>query len=557
VAHNVEAAETGARVIEEGGTAIDAAIAMSFVCATREVAMSGIGGAGVMLAHAAETGEVTEVNFYGRTPSALPEDVFVPHLLPPSAERMEFGWRGTVDNVSQRGFLSVGVPAYVAGLAAVHDHLASQPWDRLIAPARQLASEGFDLDAEDVYFLVLYGGLLEEFEQARKIFAPEGTVAAAASRLRQPDLAHTLAQLAADGARSFYEGEFPQRFADYVQRGGGYLSSSDFSAYRPSVGSGLAGTYRDHEVVSASGAMGGVTLLEMLNLAEEVDLGGLEHNSGPYLHLLTEVIRQGWVDRYAFLGDPDSEEGSPIEGMVDKAYARSVAPRLPRDRAAASGQPGDPWSFAGLAGEGVPSRGGDGGGTHTTSLAAADSAGNVATFTQTLGQCYGSCVAAPGTGTLLYDITFWLDPAPGGPNSVGPWKRPAGHATPVILRKDGQPVAALGAPGGRKIVTAMLQVIINMVDFGMDLQEAIEAPRIHTEGADPVDPTGPAVKMLNVDARMSREAVEHLTALGHEVHLARDSPTHIYFARPLGVELRGDELLGGLDIRGKSLGCGV
>jgi gamma-glutamyltranspeptidase / glutathione hydrolase len=557
VSHNVEASLAGAAVLREGGSAIDAAIAMSFVAATREVAMSGIGGAGVMLAQSATTGDVTEVNFYGRTPAALPDDVFVPFLLPPSAERMEFGWRGTRDDVSQRGFLAVGVPAFVAGLAEVHHRLASMPWDSLLDPAVRLAEGGFALDEEDAVFLAVSAASLERMEEARRIFMPDGLRSALLEKLRQPDLAATLGQIAAGGARSFYEGELAERMAAHVQANGGFLSASDLRSYRPSVGPGLRGRYGDFEVVTASGAMGGVTLLEMLNLAEELELGSLAHNSGPYLHLLAELIRQAWVDRFAYLGDPEAEGASPIDALVDKRYARGVATGIPTERAAAVGRPGDPWPFSDAPRSADAPAGGDGGGTHTTSLAAADRAGNVATFTQTLGQCYGSCVAAPGTGALLYDITYWFNPEPGSPSSVGPWKRPSGHATPVILRKDGEPVLAMGAPGGRKIVTAMLQVILNVVDFGMNLQEAIASPRLHLEGADPVDPSGPALRSVAVDARMPREAVEHLQARGHEVTRLRDSATRIHFGRPLGVEFRSDHLLGGVDINGKSLGCGV
>lgn len=560
VSHNVEASAIGARVLEEGGTAIDAAIAMSFACATRETAMNGIGGAGVLLAHSAATGEVTEVNFYGRTPAALPEDVFVEHLLPPTAERMEFGWCGTEGNVSQRGPLSVGVPAYVSGLGVAHERLASRPWAELVAPAAALARDGFALDEEDLVFLAAYADEIGRYETTRSIYLPSGVGKAAMSELRQPELAATLGALAEAGPGLFRSGDLPERIASHVESLGGYLRASDFARYEPEVGGGLRGRYRGFEVVSASGAMGGVTLLEMLNLAEEVDLAALGHNSGPYLHLLTEIVRQAWVDRFAYLGDPDAG-ASPIAGMVDKGYAREVAATLPFDRAATRGRPGAPWSYAGMAapgaGAGARSAPGDGGGSHTTALAAADADGNVATFTQTIGQCYGSCVCAPGTGVVLYDMTYWLNPAPGTPNSVGPWKRPAGHATPVMLLRDGRPVAALGAPGGRKIVTAMLQVILNVVDFGMDVQAAIAAPRIHLEGADPVDPSGAAIATVDVDARMPEASIADLASRGHAPNVVRDSATRIRFARPVGVELRADELLGGVDVHGKSLGIGV
>ncbi|MGN6189942.1 MAG: gamma-glutamyltransferase family protein, partial [Conexibacter sp.] len=497
VSHNVEAAEAGARVLEEGGTAIDAVVAMSLVTAARETAMSGIGGAGVMLAHVG--GETIEVNAYGRTPSALPPDVFVPYLLDPAEERMEFGWRGTRGDVSQRGFLSVGVPSYLAGIATLHERLATLPWAELLAPAIALARGGFEPDEEDLTFLVAFADWVERFAEARRVFLPAGAAAAAMRPIVQEDLADTLERLAAEGAGALYRGELAERIAAHVQAGGGCLSAADMRRYEPIVGGGLRGRYRDCEVVSASGAMGGVTLIEMLNLAEELELGRLEHNSAPYLHQLAEIMRQAWTDRFVHVGDPDAPDALE-DALIAKEYARTLARELPLERAAQRTRPGDPRPWAGAGAAAAALRGGpsgDVGGAHTTNVAAADADGNVATVIQTLGQCYGSCVMAPGTGTLLYDMTYWLNPAPGTPNSVGPWKRPAGHATPVVLLRDGRPLVALGAPGGRKIVTAMLQVILNMVDFGMDVQQAIAAPRIHCEGADPAAPEGPAVGTHN------------------------------------------------------------
>lgn len=182
---------------------------------------------------------------------------------------------------------------------------------------------------------------------------------------------------------------------------------------------------------------------------------------------------------------------------------------------------------------------------------------NVATVTQTLGQCYGSCVAVPGTGTLLNDLTYWLNPEPGTPNSVGPWKRPAGHATPVILFRHGRPALALGTPGGRKIVTSILQVILNVADFGMDIQQAIAAPRIQCEGADPAHPEGRAIKTLDTDERIDQAAISELTARGHHVTRIRNSAIQIPFGRPLGVQLIDGQLIGGADTQGKSTAIAI
>jgi gamma-glutamyltranspeptidase/glutathione hydrolase len=527
---------------------------MSVVTAVRETAMSGIGGAGLLLAHSADSGEVTEVDFYGRTPAGLPEEVFAPHLRPREVESNAiFGWRAVLGEINERGYLAVGVPSYVAGIGTLHRSGATLAWEDLLAPAERVAREGFRFDEEDVTYLALSRPALERFDEARRLFLDGWP--SYARPFKQEDLARTLRTLAADGPMAFYRGALAEQVAGHVQAHGGVLSVEDFERYEPRVSGGLRTTYGGYEVVTSSGLSGGSTLIEMLNLAEQLQVGELEHNSPRYLRQLAEVMRQAWVDRFVYLGDPDS---APIDGLTAKGYATATAPQLDGDGALPAARPGDPWAFSTRT---TPDRAlistGDQAGAHTTSLAAADADGNLVTVTQTLGHGYGSCVAAPGTGMLVYDPTFWMNPEPGTPNSVGPWKQPLGSATPVVLRRDGEPVLAVSTPGARSIPTCILQLILNVVDFGMTLQDAIAAPRIHFEGTDPADPLAPAVKPLLVDARISRETVAALERLSYPASPRRGGSTFYWFGRPAGVELRGGTLLGGADIYGRSVAVGV
>lgn len=563
--HNLEAAEAGAQVLRDGGNAIDAVVAMSVVTAVRETAMNSVGGVGVLLVHSAATGETSEISFYGRTPSALSEDVFVPHLLPAEMTgRSSMGWRRVADARNERGYLSVGVPGYVAGVGQLHEQLGTLPWSDLLTPAERLAREGFDADDEDTFYFASHLGHIRMFEEMARIFTPGGLppipggfYQGPGTRVIQSDLADTIRALRVDGPRAFYHGDIPVAIASHVQAGGGVLSIDDFARFQPESGSGLRGSYRGYDIVTCSGPNGGLTLLQMLNLAEQFDIGGVEHSSAEHLHLLTEIMRQSWTDRFAYVGDPDGIT-VPIDALTSKDYARDLAANLHRHRAPRHAQAGDPWPHSAIARPtGSPTFAGDPGGRDTTHVTAADAAGNMVSLTQTLGLGFGSCVIAPGTGALLYDVTMWMNPEPGTPNSVGPWKKQLGHATPTLLFKDGEPVAALGAPGGRRVVTSIFQTILNMVDYGMDVQQAIGAPRIHCEGADPAHPNGPAVHQVLIDDRVPSSTLVEFAARGHEPVPCRETSGQSYFAKPLGIQRSNGKLVGGVDVFRKSVAIGV
>lgn len=564
VSHCVEASETGAAVLRAGGNAFDAAVAMSFVAAVRETAMNSIGGVGTLLAHSASTGSTTEINFYGRTPSGLAEDVFVPYFTAPTSdsERSAFRFKAVEGSRNERGFLSVGVPTHVSGLAELHRRHGSMPWGDLLQPAVELAREGFVVDEQDIFWFATHLEHLHRYDEINRVFLsggmpiPSGFYQGPGRPLKQPDLGDTIAEIAADGPNAFYEGTIGERIANYVQSNGGALSVEDLRRFNPDVTDGLRSSYNGYEVVTSSGMTGGLTLIEMLNLAEQLDLGSLERWSGECLHLMAEVMRQAWTDRFVYVGDPEGTT-VPVDAFVDKRYATTLLDGFARDRVPEHTRPGDPWPFSAI----QPQRGtpfsGDPGGTDTTHLAAADGDGNVVTLTQTLGLCFGSCVMVPKTGVNLYDVTMWMNPEPGTPNSVGPWKRQLGHATPVMLLKDGKPFVALGAPGGRRVVTAMFQTIVNIVDFGMDVQEAIGAPRLHCEGADPSHPVGETDRSVLIDDRVSPSLIVELARRGHHVQPVHETACSTYLAMPLGIQFTGNEILGGVDVFRRSVGIGL
>lgn len=564
VAHNVEGAEIGAAILEAGGNAYDAMIAMSFATAVRETAMNSIGGVGVLIAHSAATGRTSEINFYGRTPAGLAEDAFVPFLAPVDggAARAAMGWDPVAGAANERGALSVGVPTFVAGLRELHADGATMPWDALLAPAIELARTGFTPDEEDVVYAANHFALLNAYEGIRSVLLadglpkPSGFYQGSGRPVVQSDLAETIAAIAADGADAFYRGPIAERMVADVQAGGGVLTLDDLARYRPERSDGLRATYRGYEIVASGGMTGGLTLVAMLNLAEQLDLRSLDRWSGACLHLIAEIMRQAWTDRFVYVGDPTGAT-VPMDGLTSAAYAASLLEGFPRDRVPERTRPGDPWAWSSASRPTDSVAAGDPGGRDTTHVIAADGEGNVVTLTQTLGLAYGSCIMPVGTGVSLYDVTMWMNPLPGTPNSVGPWKQQLGHATPVMLLKDGVPVVALGAPGGRRVVTSMFQTIINIVDFGMDVQEAIGAPRMHVEGASPAAPIGETVRTVLLDDRVPDAAVVDLRSRGHEVRRVTETGTTNYLAKPLGIAFDDRGLVGGVDVFHKSVGIGV
>lgn len=561
VSHNAEAAAVGAGVLRDGGTAVDAAIAMSVTTSVREVGMNSLGGVGVLLVRSGATGRTREIRFYGQTPSELSEDVFVEHLLDVD-NRTAFGWRKVRDDLHERGYLSVGVPTHVAGLAALHEGYATMPWAELLRPGAALARGGFEPTDEDAFYFASHLHILERFPELQRIYLsdglpmPEGFYHGLGRRIRTPDLGDTIDLLAEEGPGAFYRGPLADAMVGHVREHGGVLSLADLQRYQPAHTDGMRAMYKGYEIVTSSGCTGGVTLLQMLKLAESLELGSLPRLSGQCLHLLAEVMRQAWTDRFVHVGDPDAD-AVPLDGLIDERYAAELSAGLSREHAPSRTRPGDPWRCSQRSGPTGAPPSGDPGGRDTTHLAVADAAGNVVTLTQTLGLAFGSCVIPPTTGVILYDITMWMNPEPGTPNSVGPWKQQLGHATPVMLLKDGEPVAALGAPGGRRVVTAMFQTIVNMVDFGMDVQTAIGTPRIHLEGADPAAPVGPVVSDLVVDDRVPDDTLADLTRRGHAVRAVFESSAQSYLAKPLGIEFTDGGLLGGVDVFRQSLGIGV
>ncbi len=538
-AESAEAAEAGLTILKKGGNAVDAAVATSFAACTCEPAMSSLGGGGAALIHLAGQQHTVAIEFEGRLPGRASEEMFVPELLPPGVEpHPSFGWRGTRDGASWRGYRSLGVPGQVAGLCQILDRFGTMSLKEVIAPAIEICERGYAVNG---YYALMIGShmqLLQKYPPIDRLLLPGGYPPRPATAydepavIVQPALAETLLKIASGGAEAFYRGPIAEAIIADTEPHGSIVNLQDYANYQPrSYDSGLKGSYRGYDLVCMPEVFGGIQVLQALNLLEGLDLRALGHNSPGYLHMVAECLRRVWVDRFRYMGDPEFER-VPIEGLISKGYADEMRARLNLVAVPEEISPGNPWRYQGDQPP-TPSRprGVERDSRNTTHLCTMDRQGNMVSMVQTLGGAFGAYVMSGSTGIILRNYTNLFNPEPGTSNSIGPWKRPSSHDSLTLVFQEGRPLLTIGAPGGRRVITSVVQVLVNVLDFGMDIQEAIAAPRIHIEGSDPKVPDGHLVRQLFADARLSPEVVQDLRKRGHDVTLLPDGN----FALPVAI----------------------
>ena len=457
------ASEAGVEALKAGGNAVDAAVATAFALAVTWPSAGNIGGGGFMVYHG-DDGHATTFDFREKAPLA-------------ATERMYLSLDGNVvDNSNHIGPLAVGVPGTVAGLWKAHQELGSLPWADLVAPAVKLAREGISINYS------LYTGFARSkprFDQypssAAKFFKADGSLYELGETWRQPDLAHTLELIQNNGADGFYKGENAERLAGFMADIGGIITEEDLLKYESQEREPIRGTYRGYDIVSMPPpSSGGVVLVEMLNILEGFDLADMGHNSADYLHVLTETMRRAYADRAEHLGDPDFNEGMPLQRLMDKDYAATLRASIDMDEASES----RPADFAQIYES-----------EETTHFSIVDKEGNMVSMTYTLEFGYGSGIVVEGGGYLLNNEMGDFNAVPGvttsrgligtAPNLVEPEKRPLSSMTPTIVAKDGKPIFTAGSPGGKTIINTTMQVIVNVIDHEMNIAQSVEAGRIH------------------------------------------------------------------------------
>ena len=457
------ASETGVQILKQGGNAVDAAVATAFALAVTWPSAGNIGGGGFLVYHG-ENGQATTFDFREKAAIAATEDMYL-------------GPNGRVQNNSNHiGMLAVGVPGTVAGLFKAHQELGSLPWAELVAPAVEMARNGIPINYSLQTGFERSANRFRQYpSSAKKFFKSDGSFYQLGETWVQPDLAHTLELIQINGRDGFYLGENAKRLADFLANNGGLITEEDLAKYEAIEREPIKGSYRGFDIVSMPPpSSGGVALVEMLNILEDYDLSEMGHNSADYLHVLTETMRRAYADRAEHLGDPDFNEDIPISRLVDKEYAAKLRSTINLNKKSES----SPSQFA----QAYESE-------ETTHFSVVDKDGNMVSLTYTLEFGYGSAIVVEGGGYLLNNELGDFNAVPGltdergnigtAPNLVAPQKRPLSSMTPTIVAKNGKPVFATGSPGGKTIINTTMQTILNVIDHGFNIAEAIEAGRIH------------------------------------------------------------------------------
>ncbi|HEY1453755.1 MAG TPA: gamma-glutamyltransferase [Roseiarcus sp.] len=499
VTQEAAASRVGLDVLKRGGNAVDAAVAVGFALAVTLPRAGNIGGGGFMLIHRADRNQTIAIDYRETAPAATTKDVF----LDANGEADPFK--------SRYSGLAVGVPGTVAGLELAWRKYGSGKFSfaDLIAPSMALAHQGLTVDDDVADSLPLAAKALAAHPSSARMFLrADGSVKQAGDRIALDDLAATLEAIAANGAAGFYEGTVAEKMVAAVQGAGGRMTMADLAGYRAVERQPVSGTYRGYNVVSMPPpSSGGAHIIEILNILEGFPITGQGLNSTASLHEMAEAEKLAYADRAAWLGDPDFIK-IPLAGLTSKAYAEHLRSLISADRArpAADIRPGEPQRYES---------------DQTTHFSIVDSDGDAVANTYTLNLPYGSGLVADGTGVLLNNELDDFAAKPGAANvygllggdanAPGPMKRPLSSMSPTLVFKDGKLMMATGSPGGSRIITVVLQVIVNVIDHGLNVAEAQNAPRAH----DQLYPDE-----IRIERGISPDTVRLLEAMGHKVVLS-------------------------------------
>jgi gamma-glutamyltranspeptidase/glutathione hydrolase len=531
VAQEPLAADAGLEVLNSGGNAIDAAVAVGFALSVTYPFAGNIGGGGFMLVRMAD-GQMKFIDFRERAPGKASRDMYLDARGAPTRESL-VGWR------------AAGVPGTVRGLELARNMFGRTnaiSWRKLLKPAIELASKGFPISHSQMQSFRASAKQLSQpgSPDSKRIFLNGGKFYEWKETFRQPELASTLERIGRDGASDFYEGKTARMIADAMQKNGGLITMEDLRNYKPVVREPLRGSYHGYDIVTAPlPSSGGVCILQMLGMLEGTGYETNGAGSAKSYHYLADVMRFSFADRNKYLGDPDFVK-APVEMLTGADYLKARRAKIDFGKAIDSSQI-----------EAVTAAKNEG--SDTTHFNVVDEEGNVVAVTYTLNDGYGSGVTVPGAGFLLNDEMDDFTAKLGATNAYGlvqgpanliePGKRPLSSMTPTIVLKDGKPFLVLGAPGGSRIITAVLQVMLNVLDFRMNVQDAIDFPRVHAQWNG---------YRLEVERGVSPDTIALLGKMGYEIQPG--NPPII--ARVEAILMKDGWLQGGHDSRGSGKAVG-
>lgn len=529
------ASKIGADVMKRGGNAIDAAVAVALALAVVYPEAGNLGGGGFMLIRFKD-GRTTAIDYREMAPLAANRNIFV-------------GKDGKLisgEGSSTLGYRAAGVPGTPAGLDLAFKKYGSKKlsWAQLVEPARKLAQDGYILSYRLANLFKDYADNLETYEESKRIFLNNGKFYEEGDVFRQPDLAQTLARMQRFGANEFYTGKTAQLIAADMKANNGLMTLEDLKNYQAKERVPLRGSYRGYEVISMSPpSSGGIVLLESLNMLEKYDLRKMNWASSEKYHVIAEVLRRAFADRFEFMGDPDFVK-VPVASLIDKNFAAKRAESISLKKASKSSDV-KPGIISGKES------------MDTTHFTIVDTEGTVVSNTYTINDLYGSKVTAKGTGVLLNDEMDDFAARPGTANlygliqgennSVQPKKRPLSSMTPtIVLRKDGSVWFALGARGGPRIITSVLQAVVNVIDYDMNIKQAIDAPRIHHQWF----PDEIVYELYG----MSSDTLKAMEEYGHTIKQA-EKPPYIASMTAIMIDEEGTRL-GAIDSRSDGAAIG-
>src|SRR2546425_4788303 len=482
------AAAAGLEMLAMGGNAIDAAVAVVFALTVVEPMLVSVFGAGFVNFYDASTGNIVIVDNYTTAPAAATPDMYTP-VSDTWPDYLE-----TVDRQNRVGYLAVAVPGALKSWCYLVAGYGRLDLETVLQPAIRYAARGFPASQYLVDIIRNCQQDLARFPASRERFLPDGAPPHPGQKLVCGDYAQTLQCIAREGADALYNGALGDLVVRDIAAHGGILTRPDLQRYRIERREAVRGHYRGHEIVTVGPpSAGGVHVIQVLNLLEEFDIAALGFGTAASVHLLAEALKIAFADRFEYLGDPAFME-IPVRGLTSKFYAAARRRQI-NLQSAGDFEAGNPWAYRSTTG-------------HTTHLTVADAQGNVVAMTQTIHETFGSKVTVPGTGIVLNNTMYIFDPHPKRANSIVPGKRMLSSMSPTIVFRGRRPLMALGAPGGTRIFAARLQALVNVIYHGITLQEAVEAPRVWTQG-----------QALEVEPGIAPAVRPELTVRGHPLQV--------------------------------------
>ena len=513
------ASQVGVEILKKGGNAVDAAVATAFALGVVEPNASGLGGGGFILVYTARTKAVTAIDYREMAPLKATPDMY---KMTPDGK--------VVDNANVVGHRAVAIPGTLAGLTLALKQHGTMSLKDVMAPAIRIAEEGYTVSK------TLNGMMKDNFDKLSKypaaaaIYLKGGLPYEVGDKLVLKDLAKSYRLIAEKGPDVFYKGEIADAIEKEMQ-GKGLITKADLAAYKPAVRTPVRGSYRGYEIISmAPPSSGGTHVIEILNILEGYNMTRLGFQTPESLHVMAEAMKRAFADRAKFMADTDFVK-VPIAGLISKGYAAELRKGISLDTVGTKIPAGNPLPFVGSGG--------------TSHLSVIDRQGNIVALTQTINYFFGSGVLVPGTGIMLNNEMDDFNPQPGTSNSVEPKKRPLSSMTPTIMLKDGKPFMSLGSPGATRIISALTQIIVNVVDFRMNVQDAIEAPRIHCMTGD-----------IFMESRIPKATQDALAAKGHKLNVRGEMDLYFGGAQAVMIDRTSGMLKGAGDPRRDGVAVG-